>query len=527
MRKKNLSVLILSAVLTATFAFTGCTNAPTSSVVTPTGATASTNAPTKEPTNAPTETPTEVPTEFPTITPTPTPKPTATPTPTETPKAVQGDVLVKQVANICDITIEAPATTYNEALENKGILPKYLTLSDSTKTIARKDAFVILANAAKYVGVEQKADIEQIAKDYGYLVDISKLTQEQQDAIYYLYATGIVEGEMEGWYLRGRKIQPNEALSEADLSLYLNRIAGKEAKRVLSWDAQVTRTSTIKNIDIYPYVLDSIPDAYYMPSLCYMLWEDQKGGYLYNNGLLGENGQGMFTSPALLRQLNGINYLYNTMLEKEIKMVGNLAFEKEVETFLEEYLYKVFNVDYRTLEKDVEWKEFMSELTHRQISNTTFAENILYSYYEGIKQNHTIVECDLVRADTSTLYYDNATKEYYVRAYVHYRIVSADKTEEYDHLVKINGLDEDGDGESDTLIISPLLYHCYYDGNVSHVGLDNVVLGKWREGYFDIPLDYFRTVTDAETPGITNFNMKYDDYPTTLPITKWRNTRSN
>ena len=114
------------------------------------------------------------------------------------------------------------------------------------------------------------------------------------------------------------------------------------------------------------------------------------------------------------------------MFKADLKMLGNLSFEKEVETFLEEYLYKVFNVDYRTLEKDTKWKAFMSELTHDQIGNTTFADNIMYSYYEGI-----------------------------------------------------NVLDEDG--ESDVLTISPLLYHCYYDGNVSHVGLDNVVLGKWRE----------------------------------------------
>lgn len=420
-----------------------------------------TPTPTPKPTATPkpTKAPTKAPVATPTATPKPTKAPTKAPTPTMAP-AVSNGYFVTELAKICGISANDVAAE----LSAKGILPSGV----ASEKIARKDAFVAIYHAAQYLSQSSDSAMVSMAEELSRLSDISKLTAEEKKAAYYVFGNGIVEGKSDGNYTRTRSMKPNDTLTDADTDLYLARFKGEQKKVVLSPDAQVTRTSKITNMDMYPYLLESLPDKFYTTVFEYMGSDrydtgDEVNGRYFTDG-------SMYSCPKTFLKNNGPNGS-----KTRYHVLDNEIVKEKLEASVEEYVRKAFSVDYRTTPSDTAWKTYMRDMVRGQVIGNGVEESmdaLVEQYLRLIQENHTIIECDVVRAEASTLYED--FPDHYIRCYVHYRIVSADSTEN----VKVKVPHLNGS-------INPVLYTLSTNDVVK---LTNVKLGEWRDGYYDIRL---------------------------------------
>ncbi len=422
------------------------------------------------PTFAPTPTPEATATPKPTAKPTATPEPTATPKPTK----LEADYFYEELARICSLDTEDAI----EVLKEKGILPAYI----DTKKVVREDAFVVLKNAYEYLNMPSDETMVSTVTKYSRLSDIDKLTDEEKAAAYYLFANGIVEGKSDGEFTRTRSFNPKGELSKEDAELYLGRLIYKEERKVLSPDGQITRKSDLRNMDLYPYILESIPDSFYTRAFEFMCIVDDFGNFLYDSGVSysdqtrWKDGCGIYATPVMYRKLHGP---YDSVSYRDRHEVfASVENEKKLETYVEEYLMKAFNVDYRTTPNDAEWKEYMynvQSLDKSDEAKAEYCEIFLSSYLNLMKENKTIIECDKVYAEASTISMGmNGTT---IRCYVHYRIKSFKSTKS--ERVNVPG--------KFTGYVNPLLFNAS-GTNLEHVYLEDVNEGEWRTGYFDIGL---------------------------------------
>lgn len=424
---------------------------------------------------APTFAPTATPTVGATATPKPTAKPTVTPKPTATPKPtkVTAEYFYTELAKICSIDPENAV----EGLKERGIIPSNI---DTDGKVVREDAFVVMKNAAEYLKLPSDAELYDIVTYYERLSDVNNLTAEEKAAAYYLYANGIVDGVSDGDYTRTRSIEPKNELSKEETDLYLARMIGAEEKRVLSPDGQITRESDLRNMDLYPYILESIPDAFYTRAFQFMLYYDMntgksayESGYVESDGKVWTDGGGMYASPVMLKKMYGENGTSGYF--RPIYVDATL--EEDVERIVEEYLMKVFNVDYHTTPKDANWKADIMEMldgSRMGIDVEKYNSAEIDAYLDLMKSNHTVIECDMVRAEGSTI--SETMNQTHIRCYVHYRVVSYDSDEN----VYLNTNMVAGE-------MSPLVY-TFTKGNWLRVDLHDLKAGEWRDGYFDVAL---------------------------------------
>lgn len=427
----------------------------------PTFAPLPTAAPTPTPMPTATPKPTATPLPTATVAPTATPKPTKAPTPTMVPEATS-NYFVTELAKICGVT----GSDLADALTMKGILPAGI----DTKKIARKDAFVAMYNAANYLNMTSDYQMFTLVREYERLSDVSKLSEGEKIGAYFVYANGIVEGKSDGNFTRTRSMNPNAVLSDADAKLYLNRLSKKDPKFALSPDGQVRRTSTLKNMNMYPYLLDSIPDSFYTRLFGFMDSNMYNTGKVTSDGKKWVDGGGYYSSPAMFLKLHGPNGT-----STRYHVLDSVASQKKLETEVESFLMKVFNVNYNTTPNDAAWKKYMLDMMNAQSVGSgvkEFDEALVENYFRLMKENHTIVECDMVRAEASTIHEDAAGR--YIRCYVHYRVVSFDKTD----AVYVKTPELKGD-------VNPILFGL---STKNLIQLDNLKKNEWRDGYFDVIL---------------------------------------
>ncbi len=453
---------------------------------------------------APTFAPTPTPEVYTTATPIPTKKPTATPKPTVTPKPtkVKAEYFYEELAKICGLNPDDPV----EALKENGIIPAGI----DTDKVVREDAFVVMMNAYDFLGLPSDNSMVKTVTDFERLSDIGKLTATEKAAAYYMFANGIVEGVSDGEFTRTRSIKPKDSLSKEDTDLYLKRMIGMADRFVLSPDGQVTRKSDIRNMDLYPYILECIPDSFYTRAFQAMgMISGETGKSLYESGEVSSDGTvwvdggGNYASPVMYRKMYGPN---GTSAVRH-HVLDSVASEKILESAVEEYLMKAFNVDYRTTPNDAEWKNYMLEMCRGLDTNhpneiVDFDRDYIDSYLRIMKNNHTVIECDMVRAEASTLhdYYGDV----YIRCYVHYRVKS------YDSAEPVWVEEENMIGDVDPLLcnLTPM--------NYPMVRLLDLEEGEWREGYFDIRIngDAEQGIEPMKVWGV-EFNDAYNLYSIT------------
>lgn len=360
------------------------------------------------------------------------------------------------------------------SLKAKGIL----TFSTDGTGIKRKEAFVLLKNAADYLNQTGDGQMQTVAAGFGRLSDVALLNAVERDCAYYVYANGIVEGMSDGAFTRTRSMRPEDELTKADARMYIDRLSGKLERRVLAPDGQVTRTSNLKNMDLYPYLLDSIPDSFYTRVFRFMRWS-REGKPLYNSGVddgdgtVWVDGGGNYASPVMVRKKYGPN---GTSADR-YHVFDSVVSEKALESAVEEYLWKAFNVDYRKTPTDAGWRTYMREMLRGQSTGPDIDKTmdaLVDNYLRIMKENHTVIECDMVRAEASTIF--EFLRGTYIRCYVHYRVVSYDS----DKTVWTSVDELKGN-------INPLLFNLTVE-NYPMVVLKDLKAGEWRDGYFDIRL---------------------------------------
>lgn len=427
---------------------------------TPTAVPAPTITPTPRPTSAPTATPTSTPTPTPTSTPTPTPSPTPVPVA----KEMNAGVFAHTVVDAMGIKLaeDTDANAY-ETVCNYGFVPEGM-FRDSEDIVYRKQAFVILANAAKYLGVVMDNEIYENIVGYERISDLSG-TAEETEAMRYLFATGIVEGKSNGEYTHDRSFEPKKKINSADAQTYAARIADAGKRALISWDGQVCRTNCKSDYaKFFPYILDSFPDAFYDWELKFMKLKSDypipgvedvtKEDYCYYHEVDGKD----YYSP---KNFDSAVLYPQKLSAKDLKVKDG----KEYLRIVEEYLKLAFNTNYKMTPDDTKWQESIRKLVAYDNSSTDMC---MMRYLKDIVNDQIIVECDKVATDLSTMcaYWGDSCC---IRVYVHYRVSSC-----ADSVRKTNGL---------------CVTNFAYQNSLSQGNFLEKDLGKWCDGYFDVAID--------------------------------------
>lgn len=359
------------------------------------------------------------------------------------------EMVVKEIELQIDESVEHP---YVDAALNQGIIAMD-TFKNYNAWLTKSDASVVLVRADEYLnGVTITNEMIQMVLEKR-ILDISKVSKARQQFVAKCYALGYIIGTSNGSYSTNRKFNPNGNISVVTAKTLITRMKDKSKREVLSSDLQVIRNTKLpSNASIYPYILDSYPNAYYD-------WEFQFMKHLQGTPIYGTDkliNLKDYAAPVdIAKHQNG---KYSHKIEESIPIWAEQ---------IEKHLNSIFNVDYRTIKKDKDWYQTVLETSadfdYGDITRKRLEDSINNYIYLMIR-NETIIESDKIAFDMSTLYDDSG---YYVRFYVHFRINSAVEVEQ------MKAVDELGNSA---------LFYCQN----KWPDLKNVKLGEWRDGYFDV-----------------------------------------
>lgn len=239
------------------------------------------------------------------------------------------------------------------------------------------------------------------------------------------YIRGFIKGSVKQYsHLRSLKGNKKVTVSQADK--LLNLLMNPSERFLLSSDYQILRTKKLpRNAELYPYIVDSFPNAYYETGFNGMTNKNffDTGVGLGADSLKERMGRTSFSFvfPYEIEEFNSLEYpcdafsYSNNVFTDTYR--NNIVPNEMVDSSEEFYRYAL-NVDYRTVEKNDEWLNVMRKY---------LSQNEIDDYIKHCKENKTIIECNLVAADRSSVYWYNG--EYQCKVYAHMRIISDIPTE--------------------------------------------------------------------------------------------------
>ena len=375
----------------------------------------------------------------------PTPIPTSTPTPTSTPMKATDfyRALVEEAGIKIDKNDKEP---YSAALVREGIIKETELLGERQKIFNREVAR-ILYNAAQIFGCESNEEVVAAAKKYDRISDKTGIYPKFEDGIYYCFGNGIMPGVSDGEYSHTRDFKPEEPVREADARLYCKRLFHPGERVPMSPDAQVIRTTNLPvQAKLYPYILESFPNVYY----------DTNYLYMYN---LGTDDRAFPDAARMTRFLetwctpNTVEEFSKNQPERcylftsEWDYLGyeKVGMDKVVERYRDtweqqarEYLELVFNFDYRTVREDTEWQEKIKNLNafyhewgkgvyEGSCAGIKRIDEWFAGFLDNAEKYHTVVECDEIDFDMSTLFYSERFDDsapYTMRVHLRYKITT-------------------------------------------------------------------------------------------------------
>lgn len=283
---------------------------------------------------------------------------------------------------------------------------------------------------AKALGIVAKAD-ELI---YGTLVspesvefciksrisDITKVKKGERAGEAEGYIRGFIKGSAKQ-YSHLRSLKGHKKVTASQTAGLLKLLRDPSKRVCLSPDYQVVRTKKLpRNAELYPYIVESFPNAYYETGFNGMANKNffDTGVGLGADSLKERMSRTSFSFvfPYEIEEFNGLEYPgtafpYTNNVFTDV--YRNNIVPSEMVGSSEEFYRYALNVDYRTVEKDNEWLNVMRKY---------LSENEINDYIRHCKENKTIIECDLVAADRSSVYWYNG--EYQCKVYAHMKIVS-------------------------------------------------------------------------------------------------------
>ena len=348
---------------------------------------------------------------------------------------------------------------------------------------------------------EKKADY--ILKER--ISDADSISPAKKKWVARAFALGLMAGKAEAPYSAKRVMNPKKKCTVSDCKKMIDRLIDPELRYKLSPDFQILRIDT-ENRPVmeayYSYILDNYPNGYYDCMFNFMvhqpkvfeaadspLW-DKRNCTDYCGVMTWDTTFSKLTYEDrinILCNYTGQDRLelycaYLTPAEYDIgaaernKRDGYLGMALTSERkrcmadTAKEYVMKVMNVDYRTIAKDSEWREYMKRCG--------ISEKTIDAYIEECIKDELILECDFTAADISGIYFDRTPFAYtkcmgVVHTYAHYRVVSDNgKGFPYDELTIVNG-----EGRQ-----------CLRNARISDDGLSYIWVPEndWQDGYFDI-----------------------------------------
>lgn len=357
---------------------------------------------------------------------------------------------------------------YINQLISKGII-KEGDFKDYSAKLKRGDMLIVLNRADEYLyGTQIDDELVQLVIDKR-ISDIKKVAASKRKDIAKGFIKGFLKGFSQGNYTQYRYLKLTGAILRSDAVNILKMLKNKNLRNKISPDGQLIRTTNLpNNAYMFPYILANFPNSYYEARLKF---EGVTASY---------NGQDYtLTSPE--------DFTYPVDLRKSES--GAIFYDKQgrYSTFWYDKVYSrvwnTFNVDYRTI--DDKWIETIADT-----DKTVFQKNLyeeLNEYVKDMKKNKTIVECDKVVLEPSAIYYYNYN--YYIRCYVHYKIVSTNVKSKYT-------TDEKYIGPNKTRFNSILF------SKAGIVDLTGYKLGEWVDGIFDVSIASAVNGMDPNTYGV-------------------------
>ena len=373
---------------------------------------------------------------------------------------------------IADKLIIGPVTGkeksgYVNALLELGII-KDGEFKSYTKEITRGEAAALINRADEYLyGDTLDPKLVELALEKR-ISDINKAKKSFREDIVKCYLKGFIKGYSNGAYSSDREFRVNSRITRSGALNCLKMLRDKTLRAKLSPDGQLLRTSNLpEKADMYPYILASYPNEYYDRRFIFEGATIRRGGEDPRPMILGED----YAPPSHIRETTRYNNFATAM-------------DNYLDTWVDRavtYLEQVLNVDYRTI--DDEWYEEVYK-TFGNSPTVVISDEKFEKYKEDVKKTKTIIETEIVACDGSSLHFWFG--QYYLRAYVKYRIVSCNVPNDY----------TDG-----IYLFSKRPYNAVVFSPNDYVNLSGYEVGEWRERFISVRLSTYK-FTDGEDFGV-------------------------
>lgn len=361
----------------------------------------------------------------------------------------------KAVADV--INIAAVNDSYVDGLKAADIIREG-EFSSYNKNITRGDALVIINRADEYLnGDKGDAELVQLAIDKR-ISDIDKATVEKRTDIAKAYLKGFIKGYTNGAYCTDRELKVENKITKEGALSCIAMLKDKSKRAKISPDGQLIRTRNLPKTAInYPYILESFPNEYYD-------WKLKYEGAV----ITGQNGKE-------IKQIYLVDYASPADIDK-LRIEKYPDFKEEKKKYLEEWVNKaknhieqIFSANYKKM--DESWiEEVMKTIYSYNTPFDIFPKKQLKRYINRAIENKTILECDMVAVDGSSLYCYGGNL--YMRFYVKYRVLSSE--------IRLSAGDELSVKENP---YGALVY------SFLPVNLEGFKMKQWKEGYFDIEMN--------------------------------------
>lgn len=369
-----------------------------------------------------------------------------------------------------EIGIEATGTS-NQAFINAAVekeIIKNSTFKNLQNYVSKLDAAIILTGAHEYLyGATLSEELIGTILEKR-ITDLSLIPENHRVEFAKAYAYGYLIGKSDGSYSTSRTFEAMNKITRITAIELIDMLKDEQKRSKISEDGQLLRTEDLPTFaEFYPYILASYPNEFYDWEFQFMKYYDTlyKNGkeykeYRYTAGIFKDGYD--YAYPSSVREYRKNSLIYQLPDGSKVNLAGKidyywLSWEKNAI----KYLANVFNIDYRTIDKNKSWYDSVTT-TGALYDDEVYIKNQVNKYIDIVKKNKTIIECDKVALDKSGIY--QGIIGTYLRVYVHYKIKSS-----------LN---------NNQVHMSPLAFTYETYSNYSNVKLD-----EWRNGYYDILLD--------------------------------------
>lgn len=235
------------------------------------------------------------------------------------------------------------------------------------------------------------------------------------------YVSGFVRGSYKEKYDSSRYFSPSAKAKRKELKKMIEMLTRSDKRNRLSADFQILKDKNLpRNASLYGYVIDSYPNSYYETGFSCL------GNMLNGASFLEASSQTLsermkkpnfiFVFPREIQEFNSLIYpgeAFKFEGRQFMEENRNNKLVKELTEASVEFYQYAFNVNYKTIASDTKWKETMSKY---------LGEKGVEEYITACQKNKTIIECDRVAADASSVYWYDG--QYNCKVYAHIRILS-------------------------------------------------------------------------------------------------------